>query len=197
MTEQDPDCYASTEEYFLDCARYGDQPELLECLTEKVQLDCVDQNKCNAIHMCAANGHEEILKILLEEIKNASQQKITNAVNGSGNTPLHWSTLTNKHECVKILLDFGVDPDLKNEKGEKAFDIAYNFCFSECVELLAEKTEVDKGYLVCDEDETFLNNGNGNGGGGLGDMEDVGEGAIVEVDEATFDEKMQEKMEES
>ena len=160
MEKNEGDCYSSLEEFFLDCARYGDKEDLLDCIKDGAQLDCVDQNNNNAVHMCSANGHTEILRILCESLKNADKLKIINDLNSSGNTPLHWSTLTNKVDSVKILLEYDADVNLMNLKEEKAFDVAYNFCHSELVEIQAAKTDVGKEYLEVDDDETLLNKGN-------------------------------------
>ena len=156
MVEENEDCYSSLEEYFLDCARYGDLDELNYCLDEKVDLECVDPNLNNAIHMCSANGHTKILEILLKTCKENGKIDLVNNLNSSGNTPLHWSVICNKIESIKQLVNYDIDYDIKNQKGQKAFDLAIDFCYTDIVELLAPKTDVGKEYQEVDTDETFL-----------------------------------------
>lgn len=68
------------------------------------------------LHMAAANGHVELLKFLIQSLpEDAGVRKdAVNAQNNSGNTPLHWATLTGSFDCVKCLCEAGADPLLKN-----------------------------------------------------------------------------------
>ena len=56
--DEDNEVYSSLEEYFLDCARYGqdtfirrDEQEMVDCLKDGVDIMCVDKNKNTPIRM--------------------------------------------------------------------------------------------------------------------------------------------------
>ena len=77
----------------------------------------------------------EILKYLLETLKNGSStttSPLINHKNNSGNTPLHWAALNTHLECVKALVQAGADVNVKNDAGH---DAAF----------LAERAEWSKG----------------------------------------------------
>jgi ankyrin repeat protein len=59
--------------------------------------------------MACANGHTEIVSLLLKE------KAPVNALNKSKNTPLHWAALNGRSEIISLLLEAGADPNLKNE----------------------------------------------------------------------------------
>lgn len=65
-----------------------DDKELAYCLENKVELDCVDKNMNNALHLVTANGHADSLAILLEAFKQRDKLKEIDAKNSAGNTPL-------------------------------------------------------------------------------------------------------------
>jgi hypothetical protein len=86
----------SREEFLLECARYGDYNDMIslidECKEIKYNLDInyYDSKKNSALRiilitqdMSAANGHVEIVKFLVENVKSE-----INLVNMSGNTAL-------------------------------------------------------------------------------------------------------------
>lgn len=47
-----------------------------------------------------------------------------NAVNGTGNTPLHLAAMEDRSEIVSLLLSRRADPKIENSKGETAADVA-------------------------------------------------------------------------
>lgn len=108
----------------LDSAREGDIPpfELLfskpDGLNEftKIKDEYTD---ANPLHMAAANGKVELLKFILSKLPDTDglRKKLVNTPNNSGNTPLHWATLTGSLECVKLLCENGADPLQKNNAG--------------------------------------------------------------------------------
>lgn len=65
-----------------------DDKELAYCLENKVELDCVDKNLNNALHLATANGHASTLGLLLSAFKSGGKEKEANARNSAGNTPL-------------------------------------------------------------------------------------------------------------
>lgn len=75
----------SDEEYLLECARYGDKDDMINLFEDNKGIDVnyKDSKDNTAVHMAAANGHLEIIKILFEKHKAN-----VNIQNNSGNTPL-------------------------------------------------------------------------------------------------------------
>ncbi|KAM3068995.1 ankyrin repeat-containing protein [Clarireedia jacksonii] len=134
-----------------------------------------DTESRNAVlHMCAANGHSELLKHILQLLSNPSPQTppvlaILNTQNGAGNTPLHWAALNGHLECVKALLEQGADPTLQNNRGHDAvFEAELN-----------DRTEVVEWVLR--EGGEGLESGLGGEGGGEGSAgdEEMDEGEEV------------------
>jgi ankyrin repeat protein len=58
--------------------------------------------------MACANGHFEIVKLLVES------KATVNFLNESNNTPLHWACLNGRLDIVNFLLENKADPNLKN-----------------------------------------------------------------------------------
>lgn len=95
-----------------------------------VDINFADEYGNTAAHNAAANGHAEILALLLD--RGAVMKE-----NSSGNTPLDWATQLNQLECVKVLLRrpdvdvlrknaFGVSPvteALKNGREDIAVEL--------------------------------------------------------------------------
>lgn len=68
-----------------------------------------------ALHMACANGHLNIVELLLLRDSELTLHLVQNA---SGNTPLHWAASNGKIKVVKRLLQLpGVDVLLKNKAG--------------------------------------------------------------------------------
>lgn len=68
--------------------------------------------------MASANGHDEVIRTLLEEGADVSLK------NAEGNTPLHWACLNGQLEAVKLLIDAGASPSALNEADETPVDAA-------------------------------------------------------------------------
>jgi ankyrin repeat protein len=55
-----------------------------------------------------------------------------------GDTPLHAAACNGSVECLLLLLQFGIDPRILNDKGLKAIDLAIKNKQKQCRQLLAE-----------------------------------------------------------
>lgn len=86
--------------------------------------------------------------------------------NDSGNTALHWAALNGKLDCVKVLMEAGADPTIKNRAGHDAVYEAE----------LNDKTEVVEWVLK--EGGEGLEEGIA----GSGDTDDIEEGEGVDED---------------
>ncbi len=71
------------------------------------------------LHYAATNGHLEVMNLLLEE--NA----YIDAASPNGTTPLMMAAHYSTELAVKLLLDAGADPMLKNDQGLSALDFAH------------------------------------------------------------------------
>lgn len=71
------------------------------------------------LHYAATNGHLTVMNLLLEE--NA----YIDAASPNGSTPLMMAALYGTESAVKLLLEAGADPLLKNTQGLSALDFAH------------------------------------------------------------------------
>lgn len=67
-----------------------------------------DQYGENAMHKAARKGNLHVVEALAEVSD-------VNTKSSSGMTPLHWACLTGNAEVVRVLLQHGADPFLRNE----------------------------------------------------------------------------------
>ena len=71
------------------------------------------------IHSAAYDGRSEFLRTFLECYKTD-----VNAIDNLGQTALHYASLRNKYDCVKVLLNFGANVLLANPRGSTALHLA-------------------------------------------------------------------------
>ncbi|KAG7390506.1 hypothetical protein PHYPSEUDO_007732 [Phytophthora pseudosyringae] len=75
------------------------------------------------LHWAASCQAADVMKNLLGR-EDVQKQKLVDARNGEGATPLHLACHTNQVECTKLLLLHGANADLKGEKGRTARELA-------------------------------------------------------------------------
>lgn len=116
-------------------ARSGDLESLKEIFTTlihpKLITTCQDaETHVTPLHMASANGHLEVVKYIVDSVKeNAPEQlsSFVNRKNDTGNTALHWASLNGNLEIVKLLCnDFEADPFTKNTFGHDCIFEAEN-----------------------------------------------------------------------
>ncbi|ORX37647.1 hypothetical protein BD324DRAFT_622730 [Kockovaella imperatae] len=97
------------EEFMLSC-RYGEIDEV-KMFTDKygnAGVEAARDDRGNtALHMCSANGHIDILNLLLPLCSAA----LVSQPNDNGSPPLHWAIVNNHLNCVQALVE------LSPEKG--------------------------------------------------------------------------------
>lgn len=106
----------------LHCAIIGKYMDLAIYLTEKLDkatLTKANKYGYNALHMSASLGMEALSRKLINKQKEMMDQKTM-----LGDTPLHLSILEGKFIIVKLLLDYGADTSIKNNKGLTPLDFA-------------------------------------------------------------------------
>eukprot|EP00919_Chromeraceae_sp_WS-2016_P008024 GHVR01018962.1.p1 GENE.GHVR01018962.1~~GHVR01018962.1.p1 ORF type:complete len:165 (-),score=36.01 GHVR01018962.1:267-761(-) len=104
----------------IECARHGEMDELLSYLERGMDVNYVDKYNNTALHKASANGHLDIVKLLVDTYKAKS------IPNQSGNTPLNWAVQNRHKEVVRFLLAEagGTDAHHTNEFGKDALSEA-------------------------------------------------------------------------
>ena len=84
------------------------------------------------LHYAATNGHLKIMELLLDE--NA----YIDAASPNGTTPLMMAAHYGSPAAVKLLLEAGADPTIRNQLGLTAIDFAYRANRTDAAEMIAE-----------------------------------------------------------
>lgn len=84
------------------------------------------------LHYAATNGHLKVMELLLDE--NA----YIDAASPNGTTPLMMAAHYGSAAAVKLLLEAGADPTIRNQLGMTAIDFAYRVNRTEAAEMIAE-----------------------------------------------------------
>ena len=93
------------------------------------------QNKVgqSALHLAAAYGHDEIVKLLLEEGVGVTLKDL------EGRTALHWAALRGHPTAVRLLLDHGAAVAAVTHDGSSALHFAATFGHETVVHILLDK----------------------------------------------------------
>jgi len=83
------------------------------------------------LHYAATNSHIAVMQLLLE------QHAYIDAASPNGSTPLMMAAMYGNASAVKLLLESGADPSLKNELGLTAIDFAQRVKKADSVEIIA------------------------------------------------------------
>jgi ankyrin repeat protein len=83
------------------------------------------------LHYAATGGHLEIMALLLD------QNAYIDAASPHGTTPLMMAAQYASADAVKLLLDAGADPSLKNQLGLTAIDFAHRADRDDSAEMIA------------------------------------------------------------
>lgn len=114
---------------FLIVCRYGEveQAQLtLNVLNSKARQDLIlfaNEQGNTCLHYAAANGHHEMLQILLNYLPFEVSVDIGNV---EGNSPLHWACLNKHLETCRVLINRNARVGLRNKLGKS--------CVSLCIE---------------------------------------------------------------
>lgn len=104
-------------------AVHYNKPSIVKYLIDAgSDVNAVDGYKRNAYHCCAWNGHQDVLKVLINhDVRNI------NNVDDDHETPLHDASRNEHIECVKLLLFIpSINVNIRNDDGETAYDLAKN-----------------------------------------------------------------------
>merc|ERR1712062_434315 len=90
--------------------------------------------RATAALMASANGHGEVVRMLLEARANMSLG------NEAGNCPMHWAALNGHEDVCRLLMEARADANVRNEFNRKPFDEAFGRNLSQICTLLAPVT---------------------------------------------------------
>ena len=92
----------------------------------------VNKTGWTPLHYAATGGHLEIIQLLLDNYA------YIDAESPNGSTPLMMAAHYGTPAAVKLLLEAGADPRLRNQLGLTAIDFAYQGGSADSAELIAE-----------------------------------------------------------
>ena len=90
-------------------------------LTDNKVAQVADNRGYTPLHYACQYGCKETVEFLL---KNCQCNKIIDFLTKSGDTPLHIATRCNHLDIVWMLLSSGCKPEIKNNRNDRAYDIA-------------------------------------------------------------------------
>ena len=139
-----PEELAAVKEYsheFMEAARYGELDDMNLIYSHPRLNKLIDfhsladaETGTSPLMLSAANGCLDCVVFLVETV-----QVDVNRANNSGNTALHWASLTGQSECVHYLISKGADVLRENTFGKTPFDEAIARDHKECCEILVKE----------------------------------------------------------
>lgn len=116
-------------------ARYTGESNPLSRFLRAVLAATDDLSGNTALHLCCANGHIDLVRLLLRH------QAPIDATNYSGSTPLHYASVTGQLDVVQELLEREAEPVIGNKYGRTALDEAENSKHEDIVACLQARME--------------------------------------------------------
>ena len=95
------------------------------------------------LHRLAFAGDDSLLRNLLPTLSRGQLL----ALDGQGNTALHVAVLRHQHAIIRLLLEAGIPPNLKNARGWTPLDEAVSLCDAEAATLLHAQAMADARLL--------------------------------------------------
>lgn len=102
-----------------------------------------DDNGNNLLHMASANGHSDLINLILT---NPDSSLLLNSPNSQGNNPLHWAVLNKKHEVISSLIKHGAEVSSENAFNETPVDVAVKIDDSLALRLFENFTVVSSHF---------------------------------------------------
>lgn len=123
----------------MEAAHYN-KPSIVKSLIDAgSDVKAVNNNKWNAYHRCASDGHEGVLKTLINH-------DVTNINKGNDYNwaPLHFASCNGHIECFRLLLSIpDIDVNVRNNENETPLHFASGCGHLVCVKLLLSTPRID------------------------------------------------------
>lgn len=120
----------------------GDTSNLFEIINKKdFELDIVDDFKRTLLYLAARIGNGKICELL---VKRGCP---INHVQKDGSTPLHGAAFYGRKETVQFLIDYGADPNIKNNFGS----LPENEAFSNEIKEIIQSAHKDRISVFYDK----------------------------------------------
>lgn len=115
------------EFYYVNIGDLKNLKSLLQVKKDKKILDSVDELKRSLLYLAARNGNDEMVEYLIQIGANI------NKTQKNGSTPLHGAAFYGHESVVKILIENGCNPYIKNNFGHQAIDEARTESIAEII----------------------------------------------------------------
>lgn len=111
----------------------GDIPAIEQLLKEGVDINASNRFGRTALHESTLDKLSvDVLKFLIERGANLE------AITVYGFTVLHSAALGNNINAVRVLIEAGVDPEVRDLYGDRALDLAKMWDFKEVIKFLSD-----------------------------------------------------------
>lgn len=96
----------------------------LDILRLLLQYDAVltesNKEKKTVLHFAASQGRVEMTQFILQNVN----YEFINQQDIDGNTALHVAAMNDRDSIVRLLIEYKADPNIRNNNGERPYDIA-------------------------------------------------------------------------
>lgn len=141
--------------YFLTYAISLNQPDIVKKLIDKgANIDIVDKYNKSVICTAIKYSYIEIVKILLDANKNNIGISIIDIKDKNLRIPLHYAISLENLECVKLLLEYGSNPNIVTKDGYNSLHLAVKSRSFEMCELIIQYIADINGK--CETGETAI-----------------------------------------
>lgn len=134
--------------YFLTYACILNQPKIIRLLIDKgAKIDIVDKYDMSILLVPITYSFDEVLKLLLEENKKSIGISITDISDRNLRTPLHYAIEMKNINSIKLLLEYGANPNSTDKDGLNSLHLAVKSrSFIICELILAKIGDINSRY---------------------------------------------------
>jgi ankyrin repeat protein len=123
--------YSDNQDFF-NAVKNGDYNKVKQILAAGIDVDVTEDTK-TALMLAAKEGHQNIVKLLLENGANINKK------NKSHNTALHFAVFNKHNNIVKLLIEKGAEINAKGYAGQTPLVLAAEIDNIEAAKLLIQK----------------------------------------------------------